>query len=327
MRPIGDLVALVLALAAAAAVAGLWLAHRAGLPGPLAADTVVEIPAGSGVKAIAEALETRGVVDSALLFETLVRLRGESTALRAGEYVMPAGISHDDAAALLVAGKTLVRRITVPEGLTAAEVVALVEAGEGLVGTLAETPAEGSLMPETYHYAKGEPRAAVVARMQDLARETLERLWPKRAEDLPFADPGEAVVLASIVEKETGVAGERARIAGVFVNRLRRGMRLQSDPTVIYALTAGGGPLGRPLLRRDLKVDSPYNTYLHAGLPPGPIANPGRAALEAVLHPLETDELYFVADGSGGHVFARTLEEHNRNAARWRRLERERRRQ
>ncbi len=324
MRLIGDLVTLAFVLVVLVGGAGIWLTKRAELPGPLQHDMIVEIPAGRGVKEIARSLEAQGVIDSAALFETLVLLRGAGGALRAGEYRMPAGIGTGDVVTLLTEGDPVVRRITVPEGLTSAEAVALVMASDGLTGTIAEVPAEGSLLPETYHYARGDLRADVLTRMEALASETLAGLWLERADDLPFDTQREAVVLASMIEKETGVAGERAHIAGVFVNRLRLGMRLQSDPTVIYALTGGRGPLGRPLSRRDLEFESPYNTYRNVGLPPTPIANPGRAALEAALHPLETDDLYFVADGTGGHAFARTLEEHQRNTARWRRLERAR---
>ena len=298
MRLIGDLVALLLALAAAAAGAGLLLARHADRPGPLPERAIVEIAPGETLGTIGRTLEERGIVGSSTLFELFVHLRGDAGSLRAGEYAMPAGIPLRAVVARLVEGATVPRRLTVPEGLTSAEIVALVAGGDGLVGAVAEVPAEGSLLPETYHYAKGDSRADMVARMQALARETLESLWRGRAPDLPFDTPGEAVVLASIVEKETGVAGERAHIAGVFVNRLRIGMPLQSDPTVIYAISVVEGPLGRPLRRSDLAYDSPYNTYVNVGLPPAAIANPGRAAIEAVLHPLDTEDLFFVADGT-----------------------------
>ena len=325
MRPIGDLITLALVLAAAAVGGNIWLSHHAERPGPLAAPAVVDIAPGSNVRAVARLLEARGVVDSALLFELYARLRGEAGALRAGEYEMPAQVALAAALARIAGGAAVVRRITVPEGLTSAQVAALLRAREDLSGSLERAPEEGSLMPDTYHYEKGESRAALVARMENLARETLESLWAERAPGLPLATPRDAVILASIVEKETGAAGERARVAGVFATRLRKGMKLQSDPTVIYAVTGGKAPLGRGLTRAELKIDSPYNTYRHAGLPPGPIANPGRAALKAALNPDETGDLFFVADGSGGHAFALTLEEHNRNVARWRRIERERR--
>jgi UPF0755 protein len=212
------------------------------------------------------------------------------------------------------------RRLTIAEGLTVAEVYELLEEAHGLTGELPPPPPEGSLLPETYFYAFGDPRAELVRRMQRAMDDVLAELWPRRAEDLPLDGRAEALTLASIVDKETASAAERAKVAAVFVNRLRRGMRLQADPTVIYGLTAGEGPLGRSLTRRDWADDSDYNTYRIDGLPPGPIANPGRAAIEAVLNPAAVDYLYFVADGSGGHAFARTLDEHNRNVALWRKI-------
>ena len=209
-----------------------------------------------------------------------------------------------------------------PEGLTVAEVLALVGGAEGLAGEADGALAEGALLPETYNYSWGDDRGDLVDRMAAAMDAALAELWEGRADELPFDTPEEALVLASIVEKETGIAGERARVAAVFVNRLRRGMRLQSDPTVVYALTEGSGALGRQLIRDDLAVQHPYNTYVHAGLPPGPIANPGRASIAAALDPAVSGDLYFVADGSGGHAFAPTLAQHNRNVARWRRLRR-----
>jgi len=215
------------------------------------------------------------------------------------------------------------RFITIPEGLTSIEIFDLVSAAKDLSGELTVTAAEGSLMPETYSVTLGATRDAFVTRMAVAADAAKAELWPERAPDLPFDTWEEAVTLASIVEKETGVAAERGKVAGVFINRLRIGMRLQSDPTVIYGITQGSGPLGRKLRRSDLDTDTPYNSYTRAGLPPGPICNPGRAALKAVLNPVETDAFYFVADGTGGHAFARTLAEHNRNVAKWRKLQKQ----
>jgi UPF0755 protein len=220
---------------------------------------------------------------------------------------------------ILRKGDTVVRRVTIPEGLSSHQVVALLLQTPGLRGEVAEAPAEGTLLPETYHFSYGDERAVLLARMAEAMNTTLAKLWPKRDQGLPFASPDEARSLAAMVEKETSLAEERPRVAGVFINRLRRGMRLQSDPTVVYGLTGGARPLGRALSREDLDRPTPYNTYRIGGLPPGPIANPGRAAIWAVLHPMVSNELYFVADGTGGHAFAATFAQHRRNVRRWRR--------
>jgi UPF0755 protein len=315
MRILGGLISLVVLLALAGGGAALWLRDRVERPGPLADEVVVEIADGSSVGAIAGVLERAGAIADARLFEIAVRVIARGETLKAGEYALPAGASVADLVARLVAGRTLVHRLTVPEGLTSAEIVALLREAEALSGEIAEVPAEGSLLPETYHYSRGDRREAMLGRMAKAREETIAELWAGRAENLPFDTPEQALILASIVEKETALADERAHVAGVFVNRLARRMRLQSDPTVIYALTAGEGALGRVLTHADLDLDHPFNTYRIDGLPPAPIANPGRDSIAAVLNPLETEDLYFVADGSGGHVFARTLNEHNRNVA------------
>jgi len=309
---------------AAVAIAGLiWLGVVFERPGPLRQEATLVLPSGAGLDGIARRLTEAGIIDRPWLFRAGVRLSGATRRLKAGEYAFPAAISAKGAMQILIGGRTVVRRLTVPEGLTTAQVLALVDAAEGLSGAITERPDEGALLPETYYFSYGDGRDAVIARMRAAMRETLADLWASRAAGLPLARPEDALILASMVEKETGKDGERARIAGVFVNRLRRGMRLQSDPTVAYALAAGG-VLDRPLTRADLSVDSPYNTYRVKGLPPGPIANPGREAIAAVLHPAATKALYFVADGNGGHLFARTLAEHNRNVALWRKAKRAR---
>ncbi|MFQ5774520.1 MAG: endolytic transglycosylase MltG [Kiloniellaceae bacterium] len=315
----------VLAGAAAAvlllgAALAFYAVDRFDGPGPLAADTVVYIPRGTSMGDIARQLERDGVIDDSLVFRLGVRVLGVTRNLKAGEYLFPATVSMRGVVDVLLEGKTVVRRLTLPEGATSAEAAALVENAEGLDGHLTSVPPEGSLLPETYHYARGDSRAEMIARMRTALETVLDELWPKRTPNLPLATPQEAVVLASIVEKETGVAEERPLVASVFINRLKSGMRLQSDPTVVYALTGGAGPLGRTLTRKDLETPSAYNTYVVDGLPPRPIANPGRAALEAVLNPAQTAYLYFVADGNGGHAFAKTLKEHNRNVAKWRKL-------
>lgn len=305
---------------------GLMMLHRAYTdPGPLAADASVVIPRGASGRMIGMVLAEAGVAADPRLFALAVRVLAPERPLRAGEYAFPARISLRDAVAKLQAGETVVRRLTVAEGLTTREILAQISAADGLSG---EVPAigdlaEGTLLPETYHYSLGDGRGDLVRRMVAARDDAVARLWPTRKADLPLANPQEAVVLASIVERETGLPEERARVAAVFINRLNRGMRLQSDPTVAYGIAAESGALDRPLTRADLKVDHPYNTYVHAGLPPGPIANPGLASIEAVLNPADTSDLYFVADGTGGHAFARTLAEHNRNVARWRRIQRE----
>ncbi|MEQ8194681.1 MAG: endolytic transglycosylase MltG [Rhodospirillales bacterium] len=319
--------ALVLGFAVAAGVFA-WGYSQFVQPGPLRADTTVIVPRGTGVEGIARALHEAGVIESPLIFRVGVRVKRLSKELKAGEFLFKAGISPLGAALHLKSGKTVLRRVTIPEGLTSREIVMLLNRVDGLMGSTVEAGpvAEGTVLPETYHFSYGDSRASIIRWMrQDMAK-TLQTLWASRAKALPIQTPREAVILASIVEKETAVPEERARIAGVFVNRLNKGMRLQSDPTVAYAMAGGNGPLERPLTRADLDFASPYNTYLNGGLPPGPICNPGRAALEAVMRPVQTDELYFVADGTGGHVFARTLKEHNRNVARWRRISRDRNR-
>ena len=296
-----------------------WGVLRMMAPGPLEHPTTVVIPRGSGLEAIALTLDEAGVVDSPLLFIYGAKLTG---GLKAGEYAFPAGISIDGVLDILRQGRTVVRRFTVPEGLTSAQVLALLEKEPALSGEVKAVPKNGSLLPETYHYSYGDSRTALIERMQNAMEQALAEAWKGRAKDLPFETPQQALTLASIVEKETGVASERAKVAGVFVNRLGTGMKLQSDPTVIFALTDGTGELGRALTRADWKLESPYNTYHVSGLPPGPIANPGRASIQAALHPERHEFLYFVADGSGGHVFAKTLADHNRNVAKWREVQR-----
>ncbi|HYH20247.1 MAG TPA: endolytic transglycosylase MltG [Azospirillum sp.] len=312
------------ALSASALLAAvvLWGGLRMVAPGPLTEPTTVVIPRGSSLDAIATTLAEAGVIESPWLFLFDVKLSGAGRELKAGEYAFTAGISADGVITLMRQGKTVVRRLTVPEGLTAAQIVALVEKEPALAGEVGERPKDGTLLPETYHFSYGDSREALLERMRTAMEQTLAEAWKHRDQDLPLRTPEEAVTLASIVEKETGVAAERARVAGVYVNRLQTGMRLQSDPTVIYALTQGSGELGRALTRNDLKTESPYNTYYVAGLPPGPIANPGKASILAALKPERHEYLYFVADGTGGHAFAKTLPDHNRNVSRWRDVQR-----
>ncbi|MDB5372404.1 MAG: aminodeoxychorismate lyase [Belnapia sp.] len=318
LRIAGLALLLLAALAGAAGWQGLRL-YRAS--GPLAEPAQLVIPRG-GTETIAAALRSAGVIDNPRLFALATwATRGEGP-LRAAEFAFPAGASLADVLAILRDARPVQRRLTLPEGLTARQIAALVARAEGLVG---EVPAlaEGAVLPETYAYRWGDDRAALLRRAEAAMLQALAESWASRAPGLPLASPREALILASIVERETGVAEERPRVAAVFLNRLRLNMPLQSDPTVAYA-AADGGPLDRPLSRTDLDREHPFNTYRIRGLPPAPIAAPGLAALRAVTRPVTTEDLYFGADGTGGHAFARSLEEHNRNVARWREVERRR---
>ena len=313
----------VLVLAGGGIAAYLYGVNLYRRPGPLIEEKTVVIVRGSSLNAIARTLFAEGVIAEPDVFKLAAKIEDKAGALKAGEYAFAAGVSMQEALAQLVEGKTLSHRVTLPEGLTSWDIVQIVNAAPDLQGPPIETvPPEGSLLPDTYFFQRGEMRAQVLERMRDAQLEALDRLWPSRLKDLPFGTRADWVTLASIVEKETGLAEERGLVAGVFVNRLRKGMPLQSDSTVIYAVTKGmGGPLGRGIRKSELRSQDPYNTYTNAGLPPGPIANPGRAALEAAIRPAQTEFLYFVADGSGGHAFARTLNDHNRNVRTWRRIE------
>ena len=307
-------------------IAGLLIAAFLTFgPGPTArmgASTLVLLPRGSGVSEVSSALKSAGVIRSEILFQVLARTTGAGRSLKAGEYDIPSRAPVLSILSDLRAGRTLHRSVTLPEGRTSAMIVRQLQNTDWLTGDV-EVPEEGVLLPETYRADRGDSRQSLIDRMRSDQQALLDRLWAERQPGLPLNSPREAVILASIVEKETGQTDERKRVAGVFINRLRMGMRLQSDPTVIYALSRGE-PLGRGLRASELLSRSPWNTYAYSGLPPTPIANPGRASLEAVLDPVQTGELYFVADGGGGHAFARTLAEHNANVARWREIERSR---
>ena len=311
-------------------VAGLfvWLFVAFDTPGPSAEPRTVIVARGLSVEEIGKLLTESGVTAHQMVFSLGVRLSGKASALKSGEYAFPIGSSARAAMDVLVSGRTVVRHLTLPEGLTTAQALALVQGGEGLEGPLTLSPGEGALLPETYNYTWGDTRDGMVRRMMRAMNETLTDLWAKRPSDSPMTSAAETVVVASIVERETGMANERPLVASVVVNRLKRSMRLQSDPTVAYGIAHGDGLPGdvlvRPLSRDDLLRPSPFNTYTNDGLPPTPIANPGRAALLAALNPARSDFLYFVANGSGGHTFAKTLDDHNRNVARWRAIERER---
>lgn len=282
------------------------------------------IPSGGGVKAIASRLEKAGVIDHPFLFRVVVQLQRQSKNLKAGEYRFDPYLSMEEVLAKLVAWETVLYQVTIPEGLSRLQIKALLQKNEILSGDVTDLPPEGYLLCDSYRFHRGDSRQSLLDRMAQNLEKNLAALWEERQEYLPLNSPEEALILASIVEKETGLSQERRLVASVFINRLRLGMRLQSDPTVIYGLTKGERPLGRGLRRSELDHKTVYNTYQIDHLPPAPIANVGRAAIAAVLQPAETDFLYFVADGTGAHVFAKTLREHNRNVAAWREIERSR---
>lgn len=323
--------------------------------GPLTKDILLEISKGSSLGLIAEKLEHENIIQDSFLFKVAAHVQGTSKDLKAGEYQIKAGISMKEVMNLLESGKSFQRFITIPEGLTSFEIVRLLNENENLKGEpITEMPTEGSLLPETYSYHKDETKQDILERMKRsmklLLSSPAEELCPDLYKPIevsegltppapptneicipePFENWDQIITMASIVEKETGKPEERATVAGVFINRLKRGISLQTDPTVIYAITKGEhknegkGPLGRRLLTKDLEYDSPYNTYKYPGLPPGPIANPGVDSIKAVLNPEEHKYLYFVADGTGGHMFAETLEQHNRNVAEWRKIRKSR---
>ncbi|TNE27693.1 MAG: endolytic transglycosylase MltG [Alphaproteobacteria bacterium] len=299
--------------------AGLWSYHELHKPGPLDQDAVMMITPGASVPTIARQLKNDGIIRYDWVFLLGTRIKKADKQLRAGEYDIPARSSAAEVIDVLVSGKMHQHRLTIPEGLTSWQIIAMLNADETLTGEIETVPQDGTLLPETYYFTRGTGRSDLIRRMQIKMRNMLTEEWEKREEALPYKTLEEAVIMASIVEKETGIASERARVAGVFLNRLKRGMPLQTDPTVIYALTDGGKkPLGRPLYTKDLSVSHPYNTYQIAGLPPGPICHPGYDSIVATLHPEKHNYLYFVADGSGGHAFASTLKEHNRNVSAWR---------
>lgn len=316
-------------LAFIAALAGgalfYWGATQFAAPGPLQEEKAVLIPSGAGVRVIADQLQREGVIDNSMLFVAGTVANQARYDLKAGEYAFPANASMARVLETIVAGRSIQHAVTVPEGLTTQQIIERVRAHPVLLGEIEEIPEEGSLLPDTYTFTRGMTRIQVVERMKSAQQRALEEIWASRAPDLPIETPEELVTLASIVEKETGRADERPRVAAVFVNRLNQSMRLQSDPTIIYGLVGGQGSLGRGIRRSEIEQATPYNTYVIDGLPPTPIANPGRAAMEAVANPIETDDLYFVADGTGGHAFAVTYDEHRQNVGRWREIERERR--
>ena len=310
------LLALLLLLSGATAAGGAWLALRAyDAPGPLADPRDIVVPRAATMP-LARALADGGVIDNPLAFRAAALLTQRQGPLHAAELAFPAHASLRDVLAILRTARPVEHRLTIPEGLTAAQIAGLLAADDTLAGP-DPIPAEGAALPQTYRFERGASRDAVLARAQSAMTRALDDAWSSRAPDLPLATPAQALTLASIVERETARPEERPLVAAVFLNRLRRGMKLQADPTVAYGASGGLGALDHRLSRADLDHDDPYNTYRNAGLPPGPICSPGAASLAAATHPADSDALYFVADGHGGHAFARTLEEHDRNVARW----------
>lgn len=305
----------------AALVAGFFAYSAFTAAGPLAERKVVVVEQGLSAAEIGTALEQGGVISNGRVFAAMAQLTGQRTQLKAGEYDVPAAASMQQVMSMIASGRAITYKITIPEGFTSEMAVARVNASEVLTGAPATPPPEGAILPDTYVFQRGMTRQKLVEDMQAAQTRLLEELWASRVPVPAIATKEQAVTLASIVEKETAVPEERPVIASVFMNRLSKGMRLQSDPTIIYGITGGKGRLDRALTRKDIDTPTEYNTYRIDGLPPGPIANPGRAALEAVLNPTPTKHLYFVADGTGGHAFAATLAEHNRNVRKWRKIE------
>lgn len=308
------------AVLAGAAVGGaFWAQHLYTMPGPLAEARDVVVPRG-GTPRVAEALRQAQVIESPLAFRLAMLATSHAGPIHAAELAFPAHVSLRAVLTILRTARPVEHHLTIPEGLTARQITAVLAHAEALTGS-AVVSAEGVVLPQTYSYEYGATRAALLARSEAAATQALATAWAGRAPNLPLASPREALILASIVERETAKPEERPHIAAVFLNRLRLGMRLQADSTVAYAASDGLGVLDHPLTRTELELDSPYNTYRVKGLPPGPICAPGLASLQAVLHPMVSDDLYFVADGTGGHVFAKTLAQHDANVKRWRALE------
>jgi UPF0755 protein len=293
--------------------------------GPLAEDKVVNIPRGLGIRDIADLLVREGVIDQPWTFVGGVIVLKARDELKFGEYQFPKQASLHDVISTIVEGKVVLHQISVPEGLTSEQIVQRLLDMDILNGNIREVPREGSLLPESYKFTRGTPREQVIQRMQQGQRRVLQEIWDHRVADLPLKSPEQLITLASIIEKETSRPEERTRVAAVFVNRLKQKIKLQSDPTIIYGLVGGKGTLGRPIMESEIRQPTPYNTYVIEGLPPGPIANPGRASLEAAANPARTKEIFFVADGTGGHAFAENYDQHQKNVERLRSIERQQR--
>ena len=302
-----------------AAAAGLSAVYAVNRPNTLSEEVSVVLDRGVTVRRMSENLEKAGVISSSLLFRIVVRGLGVDKRLKAGEYMFPPRINMIQVANQLLNGEVYYRKITLPEGLTSMQMTELIKNDPNLSGEITADAPEGSMLPETYSFSKGDSRNSIVLQAQKAMDKVLETVWQDNRVPV-LKNKEELLVLASIVEKETGLAEERHDLAAVFVNRLNKGMMLQTDPTVIYALTLGQSELGRPLYKKDLEIDSPYNTYRNYGLPPKPICNPGKEAIIAAANPSDADYLFFVASGSGGHRFARSLSEHNDNVALYRKI-------
>lgn len=303
----------------------VYLGNRMlGAPGPLETAKNVVIPRGAGPATMARLLQQEGVIAHGKLFRVALMIDPSPKPIKAGEYEIPAHTSMQGLVELLQSGKVVQRRLTVPEGMSTAEILDLVRKTEALSGDITLDVKEGELLPETYFYSRDDTRDGLLSRMKEAMDKVLDEAWRNRAPGLPLSNRRDALILASMIEKETAVPAERPKVASVFINRLRRRMRLESDPTVIYGLTGGRHPLDHELTRADLQSSSPYNTYMVVGLPPGPICNPGRASIMAATNPARERLYFFVADGQGGHVFATNIAQHNRNVERWRQLQRER---
>jgi UPF0755 protein len=320
MRSISKWILILAALAVALIGGNFVYGWNAG--GPSTRDVTIVIKPGSSLPMAAKALEQGKVIKSADAFVTRAKILGGSTSIKAGEFTIPAGASNADIMSILQGGKTVQRMVTIPEGMPSIMVYERLMANDRLTGEI-PVPAEGSILPDSYAFDKNEKRSAVVLRMQAAMKQAIGELWPSKSADTVVKTPEEAIVLASIVEKETSVKSELTTVAGVYSNRIRKGMMLQADPTIIYPITKGK-PLGRRIRQSEIAAVNDYNTYAMVGLPKGPIANPSRAAIEAVLNPKKTEALFFVADGKGGHVFANTLEEHNANVEKWYAIRKER---
>ena len=310
-------------LVAVGAGAFYWERESFNAPGPADKEAVVLIPPGDGISRISDTLASNGEIRNADLFKWGVRLRGVAGQLKAGEYDIPAHASEADITAILIAGASVQHRITAAEGLTSEMIYKIVQNDSALQGDVGPMPPEGTLLPETYLFTRGTTRAEILDRMMHDQQAFVDQQWETRAQGLPFTTPEQAIVLASIVEKETALPAERRHIAAVFINRLRLGMKLQSDPTIIYGITRGY-PLGRRIKQSEIEAHTPFNTYVIEGLPAAPICNPGKDSIAAVLNPVQSRDLYFVADGTGGHVFTDNIAEHEKNVARWRKIEAER---